>query len=76
MFQDWENHCGSPKMLTRDGLKAILGDQTAEGLSLSLAILKESDVSASPGPDASPPVGHPQGRISVSVTASSGCPWT
>lgn len=41
MLQDQGNHSGNPKVLTRDGIMGVLGDQTAESLSSSLAILKE-----------------------------------
>lgn len=41
VFQDQENHSGNPKVLARDGIMGVLGDQTAEGLSSSLAISKE-----------------------------------
>lgn len=42
----------------------------------SLAILKEPDIFATPGPDPSHPVGYPFGQVSVSVDATLECSWT
>ena len=55
------SHSDSRKLYSRDGIKAVLGDQTAEDLSPSLAVLKEPDSLTVLGPDASPPVGYPHG---------------
>lgn len=41
-----------------------------------MAILKEPDIFATPGPDPSHPVGYPVGQISVSVDATLECSWT
>lgn len=59
MFQDQGNHCGHPKLLTKDGLTADLGDHSAwPSQRTSLPV---------PEPDTSHLLGTLVGRISVSM---------
>lgn len=59
MFQDQGNHCGHPKLLTKDGLTADLGDHSAwPSRRTSLPV---------PGRDTSHLLGTLVGRISVGM---------
>lgn len=57
-------HCGCP------------GESDSRGPVTSLAILKKSNIFATPGPDPSHSVGYPVGHISVNVDATLECSWT